>query len=338
MPERASEQSSPGPAEKRTAWPRPPGTDRLAQTTWPGPPGTDRLAQTRKGPTQSRSTGSFVPGRRVAEGFRRELLASAAKVAEDQAVFATSPLLVSLLLCLGEPTSPPTRAGPSPTIQTIQGESGARAPAASPEGPAAASPSRSVTTSPFFEGRPLGPPFTAEMAQLDRRQHRIQTAGMATLTGWSIANIVGGVAGNLATPRGNPWRYAHQMNAMWNTVNLTLGAIGLASVRRARSQVGQRFYVRENVAKTQRIFAVNALLDVAYMLGGVITWEIGKDRESPRLIGYGASIIGQGAFLTLFDLAMVSAHERGLRRSLPGYSIGAMPTPGGAAMSLGGAF
>jgi hypothetical protein len=40
----------------------------------------------------------------------------------------------------------------------------------------------------------------------------------------------------------------------------------------------------------------------------------------------------------LFDLAMVSAHERGLRKSLPGYSVGAMPMPGGAAVSLGGAF
>ena len=177
-----------------------------------------------------------------------------------------------------------------------------------------------------------------EIAILDRRQRRTQTAGMATLTGWSIANIVGGVAGNLATPRGDPWRYAHQMNAMWNTVNLTLGAIGLAHARRDRSQVGKRLGVRADIAKTQRVFAVNALLDVAYMLGGAITWELGKDRESPRLVGYGASVIAQGAFLMLFDLAMVSAHERGLRRSLPRTSVSAAPIRGGAAMSLRGAF
>ncbi len=241
---------------------------------------------------------------------------------------------LGLGLNLGEPTLAPTDQDVAPTIQTL-----AQAPAgaASIEGPSAsrAGPTTSTATG---EGRPEEPRIPAELALLDRRQHRIQTAGMATLTAWSIANIVSGAAGNLATPRGNPWRYAHQMNAMWNTVNLTLGAIGLANARKARSKIGRRLGVRADVAKTQRIFAVNALLDVAYMLGGVITWELGKDRESPRLIGYGASIIGQGAFLMLFDLAMVSAHERGLRKSLPGYSIGAMPMPGGAAVSLGGAF
>jgi len=242
-------------------------------------------------------------------------------------VFAPSLLLVSLPLTfsLGEPTLPP------------MARARARA-RASIEGPTAATAPKPATTTPAGERLRRGPQSSAELALLDRRQHRIQTAGMATLTGWSIANIVGGVAGNLATPRADPWRYAHQMNAMWNTVNLTLGAIGLTNARKARAQVGERRGVRADVAKTQRIFAVNALLDVAYMLGGTITWELGKDRESPRLIGYGASFIGQGAFLMLFDLAMVSAHERGLRKSLPGYSVGAMPTPGGAAMSLRGAF
>ena len=275
-------------------------------------------------------------------------------------------MLLSLALSLGGPSLSSASRDVAPSVQTL-----ARAPAGAPtegpiegpiEGPSAgpsaaitagpsaaitagpsAGPSAAITAgpstpSPADASLPSQPPIPAEIALLDRRQHRIQTAGMATLTAWSIANIVSGVAGNLATPRGNPWRYAHQMNAMWNTVNLTLGAIGLANARKARSKIGRRLGVQADVAKTQRIFAVNALLDVAYMLGGVITWELGKDRESPRLIGYGASIIGQGAFLMLFDLAMVSAHERGLRKSLPGYSIGAMPMPGGAALSLGGAF
>ena len=161
---------------------------------------------------------------------------------------------------------------------------------------------------------------------------------MATLTGWSIANLIGGVAGNLATPRGNPWRYAHQMNALWNTVNLTIGAVGLASGRRNRAKIGHRRGVRTGIAKMQRIFAVNALLDVAYMLGGTITWEIGKDRQSPRLVGYGASIIAQGAFLMVFDLSMIGAHERNLQQILPVYSIAASPTAGGAALYLRGAF
>ncbi|MEZ4384080.1 MAG: hypothetical protein R3A79_22295 [Nannocystaceae bacterium] len=177
-----------------------------------------------------------------------------------------------------------------------------------------------------------------QLVLLDRSQRRIQTFGMATLTAWSIANIVGGVAGNLATPRGDPLRYAHQMNAMWNTVNLTLGAIGLANARRERGVIGRRLGVAAEVAKTQRVFAVNALLDVLYILGGYATWEVGRARESPRLVGYGGAVILQGAFLMAFDLGMIAAHERNLRRRLPGYAIAPAPTPGGAALVLRGAF
>ncbi|MCB9568179.1 MAG: hypothetical protein H6710_13380 [Myxococcales bacterium] len=181
-------------------------------------------------------------------------------------------------------------------------------------------------------------PIAPEIVELDHRQHRIQSAGMFTLTGWGIANIVGGVAGNLATPRGEPARYFHQMNALWNTVNLTLGAIGLRNARRARPSIGRRDGVIREVSRTQRVFAVNALLDVAYMLGGYATWEIGKERASPRLRGYGAAVVFQGAFLIAFDLAMIAAHERSLRRSGGVYRLSAAPTPGGAALALSGAF
>jgi hypothetical protein len=50
------------------------------------------------------------------------------------------------------------------------------------------------------------------------------------------------------------------------------------------------------------------------MLGGYLTWELGKDHESARLRGYGASVILQGAFLMAFDLGMVAVHERNRRR------------------------
>ncbi len=178
----------------------------------------------------------------------------------------------------------------------------------------------------------------AQIVFFDRRQHRIQSDGMLALTGWSLINIITGIAGNITTDRGDPWRYAYQMNALWNTVNLTIGSIGIASALRNRSQVGHRRGVRAKVSKIQRIFAINALLDVAYMLGGTLTWELGKDRQSPRLIGYGASVIAQGAFLMVFDLSMIDAHERNFRRSLPNYSIAASPTGSGATLHLRGSF
>jgi hypothetical protein len=227
--------------------------------------------------------------------------------------------------------SPPPSPTASPSAAALPDDS-ERVDASPPPSPTA---SPSAAALPADSERVDVPPH---LVLLDRRQRRIQTIGMATLTGWSIANIVGGVAGNLATERGDPLRYAHQMNAMWNTVNLTLGAIGLANARRERAVIGRRFGVAAEIAKTQRVFAINALLDVVYMLGGYATWEIGKDLESPRVIGYGGAVILQGAFLMAFDLGMIAAHERNLRRRLPGYAIAPAPTPGGAALVVRGAF
>lgn len=173
------------------------------------------------------------------------------------------------------------------------------------------------------------------IAAVDRRRQRVQLVGMATLTGWAIANITVGVAGNLATPPSDA-RYFHQMNALWNTVNLTLGAIGLRSALRERPRLGRRSRaaVAGDIDRSQRVFAINALLDVAYMLGGLATWELGKDHESARVRGYGAAVIFQGAFLMAFDLAMIGAHERGRRR----LDLTVAPAVSGGTIGVAGRF
>ena len=169
---------------------------------------------------------------------------------------------------------------------------------------------------------------------LDRRRVRVQTGGMALLTAWSIANLGGGLAGNLVVPAGRDARYFHQMNWAWNTVNLTLGAVGLAGARRdhRRARPRPRGAVLQDITRAQRVFAVNALLDVVYMVGGYATWEIGKDRESPRLRGYGQAVVLQGAFLLAFDLAMIFAHEP------PRLALAPLAAPGARGLALAGRF
>ncbi len=162
----------------------------------------------------------------------------------------------------------------------------------------------------------LAPPSTpaATHVEVDRRRVRVQLAGMGVLTGWAAANLIGGAIGNLVVPVGRDARYFHQANWAWNTVNLTLGAIGLRSARRERPGAAGPRQVDAAITRAQRVFAVNALLDVGYVVGGYTTWEIGKDRESARVRGYGEAVIFQGAFLLAFDLAMILAHETGARR------------------------
>ncbi|MGW8314698.1 MAG: DUF6992 family protein, partial [Bacteroidales bacterium] len=58
--------------------------------------------------------------------------------------------------------------------------------------------------------------------------------------------------------------------------------------------------------KTQQLFLINAGLDVVYMGAGILLKRIAVKypKNESRLIGYGDSVILQGAFLFIFDLVM----------------------------------
>ena len=125
---------------------------------------------------------------------------------------------------------------------------------------------------------------------------RTQVAGMATLTGWAAANIAVGVP-SAFTLRSDA-RFIHEMNAMWNTVNLTLGIVGLAT----KSKPDYR--------RTLRVYAINNAIDVLYISAGILVAELGRQYRRPRVEGWGRSVVLQGAFLFAFDLTMLIAHER----------------------------
>lgn len=177
-------------------------------------------------------------------------------------------------------------------------------------------------------------PAEAARQQFHRRRIDTQLVGMGVLTGWAAANIVVGVAGNFVTD--GEARYFHQMNAMWNTVNLALGAIGLHSARRDRTrEQGLPWKAqRERATKSQIVFSINAGLDVLYLMAGATTLELGRLHDRPRLVGYGAAVVLQGGFLLAFDALMVAAHGANLRR----FRAFAAPTPSGALVGLYGAF
>lgn len=140
-----------------------------------------------------------------------------------------------------------------------------------------------------------------------RDHRRTQIGGMSVLTGWAIANIGGGIAGALLVEGDR--RFVHEMNAMWNTVNLTLGIVGLATQARRKPGPG-RSDAHDTYRRTRRTYFVNGMLDVLYISGGVATAELGRRYGSARARGYGSAVVFQGAFLLLFDLGMLLAHER----------------------------
>lgn len=180
------------------------------------------------------------------------------------------------------------------------------------------------------------PPGPEEAARVQFHEQRVRTqlAGMGLVTGWAVVNIVSGVAGNFTTS--GEVKYFYQMNALWNTVNLTIGAIGLHNARRDRvRERGLSFAAQQKQArKTQAVYSINVALDVLYLMAGATTLELGRVHDRPRLVGYGASILVQGGFLLAFDALMIAAHGANLRR----VRAFAAPTATGAVLGLHGAF
>lgn len=180
---------------------------------------------------------------------------------------------------------------------------------------------------------PEGPTADARREFHDRRA-RTQLAGMGVLTGWAAANIVGGVALGFTTD--GAVRHFHQMNAMWNTVNLVLGAIGLHNARRDRVRERDLAWPaqRARATSSQIVFSINVGLDALYIMAGATTLELGRLHHRPRLAGYGSAIVLQGTFLLAFDALMVAAHGANLRR----FRAFAAPTPTGALVGVYGSF
>lgn len=175
----------------------------------------------------------------------------------------------------------------------------------------------------------------AVVEQFRRAHRRTQLAGMGVLTGWAVANIAGGITGALIVD--GDARYIHQMNAAWNSVNLTLGLVGLVGNARRLPKARSIAEARRVNRRTRRVFLVNGGLDVAYIGAGALTAGLGRRYGQGRVEGYGTAVVFQGAWLFAFDLAMVLAHERVATRRLP-VQVGPLAGRGRLGLTIGGGF
>lgn len=139
---------------------------------------------------------------------------------------------------------------------------------------------------------------------------------MLTLGGWSVVNISTGIAGSLHTS--GTAQHFHQMNALWNTVNLTLSVGGLL---RYKKDTSKSFNLTESIylqRKTERIFLINSFVDLGYIgAGSFLNYRSmagGANAELQK--GFGNSLIVQGAFLLLFDTAAYFIHKKNRLKQL----------------------
>ncbi len=133
---------------------------------------------------------------------------------------------------------------------------------------------------------------------------RINNHGMAVLGTWALANIAIGAYGWVQYS--GERKYFHQMNLFWNSVNLSIAVFALYTNLTQEYSLMASEELLSKQLKSQRLFLINAGLDVMYMGSGLFLKRISSryPETEVRLNGYGNSVILQGAFLFVFDLVM----------------------------------
>ena len=139
------------------------------------------------------------------------------------------------------------------------------------------------------------------------REIKYRKTGMTVLGTWAVANLAGGLA--LRANSEGSTRYFHEMNALWNTVNLGIAAAGYFGAVRLGAD-GSLMALHNEASTLDKTLLFNAGLDLAYMAGGLYMTERSRrvGENSDRWLGYGRSVMVQGAFLFLFDVGMVLVH------------------------------
>jgi hypothetical protein len=148
-------------------------------------------------------------------------------------------------------------------------------------------------------------PFDLKQWNTERLQ--TQRVGLGVLGAWAVGNMaVGAVGAALSTDERVRW--FHLGNLLWNTVNLTLSIVGLASDWKADPAAVNAKDSLKASSSTVTIFGVNAGIDLGYLATGAFLWQRGSSTQDARLVGVGQALVLQGAFLAVFDVVMAVLH------------------------------
>ncbi len=169
-----------------------------------------------------------------------------------------------------------------------------------------------------------------ELEQFNQTRLDYNQKGMLILGTWAVGNIVWGGIG--AAQSSGQIKAFHQMNLYWNSVNLLIAGFGYWQASSASPTIGfwESLEAQHGVEK---VLLVNAALDVAYIAGGLYLRERGLGRGKDQLIGFGKSIILQGAFLMAFDAVLYGFHVTHAKE-LPGLVKNISIGPAGFSMSI----
>lgn len=163
-----------------------------------------------------------------------------------------------------------------------------------------------LTGSIFAQNNPDFNTFNQEREKITRK-------GMYVLGGWAVANMAfSGI--QYYNTDGTESRF-HQMNVIWNTVNVAL--VGGSLLAKAKTDLDFNQTMRFQM-NTEKMFIANAALDLAYSTAGLYLMERAKHEPKNyyKFNGWGQSLIVQGGFLFLFDSVMYGIHNSHGKRKL----------------------
>ena len=158
-------------------------------------------------------------------------------------------------------------------------------------------------------------PAIGQLQDFNAQRYRTDQKLMLSLGSWASTNIVGSGIG-WARSNSEENKYFHQMNVMWNLVNLGLAIPGYIKAKKDNSVTGV-YQILEAQRKTETVFLVNAGIDLAYIGSGLLLKSRAPNVEnSSQFMGYGNSMILQGGFLLLFDWLAYSIHRKNAKNQL----------------------
>jgi hypothetical protein len=166
-----------------------------------------------------------------------------------------------------------------------------------------------------------GVSFAQLLEQFNEEKSKIDQRLMIGLGSWATSNIIESGIGWATTTKGEA-HYFHQMNVLWNTVNLGLAIPGYLKAKKevpphtlAEAMRLQR--------KTENIFLVNTGLDVLYVSSGFLLRNLAEKNavKKDQYNGFGNGLIMQGGFLFLFDLTAYAIHKYHAKHSMPQASM-----------------
>jgi hypothetical protein len=157
----------------------------------------------------------------------------------------------------------------------------------------------------------------AEILTLVRSEHVTEDSRQAgILLGWGIGSMLAGGYLALTAGSGNRELSVALNNVAWGAINTAIAIpwfLGtrreLAAIDRDRALSGEALLQahREAIERSERqarTLWINAVIDVAYVGGGIFAWAMSEQNIEARdfWAGVGITAVVQGAFLFAFDL------------------------------------